>query len=43
MINSQMKLSLEASEFLPIYEEVIKEYDEKEYRKELIEEVLVAR
>ena len=28
---------LEASEFLPIYEEVIKEYDEKEYRKELID------
>lgn len=28
---------LEASEFLPIYEEVIKEYNEKEYRKELID------
>ena len=28
---------LEASEFLPIYEEVIKDYDEKEYRKELID------
>lgn len=28
---------LEASEFLPIYEEVVKEYDEKEYSKELID------
>ena len=28
---------LEASEFLPIYEEKIKDYDAKEYRKELID------